>query len=165
MSINRVLFQSTIDVNETINGDDLVAATISRNTFNSRKELTPTSDPPVSVHVAGSLSVTSSGLTINLASVAGDVFAAQNLTGLQVVLAKFKASADNVSNVTIGEGASNGYSLLGSGWSITLMPGQEITFYCADQAPTVASGDRTIDLDNVGTGTEENVVEFSITAG
>lgn len=164
MTVNRVLYQSLVDVSQTISGEDIAEATITRNQFNTRKDLTPTSTPAVSKYVGGTLTFSGSS-TMNLASVSGGLFAAENLTGLKVRVFKIKASPNNVNDVTVQDGASNGYGLMGSSFSVTLRPGQEIAFYGDEDTPTVASGARTIDFSASGTGTPDNEIDFSIAAG
>ena len=108
--------------------------------------------PPVTKY-AGFLQALSTGTaTIDLTSLTGTNGAAVTGLGLKLQAAKFTATSTNTGTITLVEGASNGYEMLGNAFSIILQPGQWFMFYGNDAAPDVAAGAKTIDLS--GTGSE-----------
>ena len=129
--------------------------------YDQTKFLNATSTPPVSDVASGEQAMTAGAATLNLASIAGGRGATKDFTGLKIQTAKLRNKSTNAAVITISEGASNGYALLGASWTIKLLPGQEITIYGNDATPDVAAADRTIDI--AGTGTE--ILEYHFTAG
>lgn len=134
---------------------------VTHTNFNSAASLSAATTPPVTTAAFFQQLLTAGAATIDLTALTGTNGATVNLTGLKVQAIKFKALATNANPITIGEGASNGYELLGSGWTLDLAPGQEIVIYGNDATPDVGGSAKEIDL--AGTGTQG--LEVSIVAG
>ena len=126
---------------------------ITHNAYNTNGlSLSGSTTPPVSL-CASFLKALSSGTgTIDLTALVGTNGVAVDGTGLKVRAFKFINPATNANPITIAKGASNGYALAGSAFSVTLAPGQEIQAYLKDGAPAIGSGAKTLDL--TGTGTQ-----------
>ena len=62
------------------------------------------------------------------------------------------APTTNTAAITVTEGASNGYALLGSSFTFDVEPGQSVMIYGNDATPVIAAADAEIDLS--GTGAE-----------
>lgn len=158
-------YKSEVTAQETISTMAGAAADSNRmvthNGYDQVKYLNASSTPPVTDVASGEQAMTAGAATLNLAAIAGGYGTTKNFTGLKVQTAKFRNKSTNAAVITISEGASNGYALLGASWLIRLLPGQEITLYGNDATPDVAAADRTIDI--AGTGTE--ILEYHITAG
>lgn len=126
--------------------------------YNSSGTFTASTSVPVTQVAAFVKTMTSGAATIDFSSLTGTNGATVVGTGLKVQFAKFKNPSTNANNIAITEGVSNGLSLFGASFSVTLAPGQEITFYGNDAAPDVASGDKTIDLAGTGSQTLECMI-------
>ena len=72
----------------------------------------------------------------------------------------FVATSTNTGAITISDGVSNGYELLGANFVVALKPKQRFLLYCDDSAPTVGSSAKTIDLAGTGTETISVVVVY-----
>lgn len=116
---------------------------------------------PATKVVSGSLALTAGAGTLDLRALTGTNGGAVDLNGLKIQLLLVRAKAANANAITLGEGAANGYELLGNGWTVTLQPGQALYLFGNEQAPDVAAAARTIDL--AGTGTQG--VDFIVVAG
>jgi hypothetical protein len=81
-------------------------------------------------------------------------------TGKTVRYFKFKATSTNTQAVVLGEGASNGYELLGDGWSIALSAGHWIDGYLIDDAPSIGASATNIDLSGTGSESVEVLLIF-----
>lgn len=163
MPISNVNIGLTLDANETV-ASTLAgfAATGGTNLahfgFSTRVNLTPSSTPDVEAVSYQTLALTAGAKTIDLTAlpVTGGTYDA---TGKKVRAFMVKNKAGNAV-LTVSEGATNGYALLGTGFTFKLLAGQQLLVYLADSAPTVASGDKTIDF--AGTGTEESEISIAI---
>lgn len=164
MSIT-VTYVSQATVVETLGGGYVSSAdaTVTTNGLNTTAELTASTTPPATKYSAGQKALSSGSGTIDLTSLpdSDGVAARVDFTGLKVQLAKLRNPSTNANNITVTEGASNGYELHGNAFTMLLRPGEEVTWKGADGAPDVASGARTIDL----SGTGSQVLEFEFVAG
>lgn len=130
--------------------------------MNESLTLTASTTPPVTKQTSFQQALSSGSATVNLAALPGlTAEETVNLTGLKVQALKLRNLSTNANSITVAKGASNGHTLLGSSWTVTLQPGQSHLYYFNNAAPTVASGDRTIDL----TGTGAQVLEVQLVAG
>jgi len=125
---------------------------VTHNLFNSSKQLSASSTPPVTKVAAFKQALTAGAATVNLASLTGANGASVDGTGLKVQVLKVKNLGEGT--LTITPGAANPYNLLGSGMSFALEKDQEITIFGGDLTPDIASGAKEIDL--AGTGAEES---------
>lgn len=91
--------------------------------------------------------------TVDLTSLTNVLGTSESLTGLKVQGVVFLNPSSNANAITIAKGASNGYELLGSGFTFTLQPGQTAAFRLFEASPDVGSGAKTIDLS--GTASQE----------
>ena len=77
----------------------------------------------------------------------------QDWNGKKIVLMILKNPVGN-SNITIGEGAANGFEFTtGDNWTITLEPGEILFRYTRSQGPTIVTNTND-EIDISGTGTE-----------
>lgn len=112
--------------------------------------LTATTTPPVTVHAVGSQALSSGTASIDLTSLTGLNGVSVSLSGLKPRAILFENPAANANSITIAKGASNGYTGLGSSFSITLQPGQK-AFFLLDSSGTAVSGSvKTLDLSGTG---------------
>lgn len=129
--------------------------------FNVDKVLDADSTPAITKGFADTLTLSTGTLTLDLTSLADGDFATKTFNGLKLVTLHVKNPSTNANDITLAEGASNGYPLFGAGWTITLRPGEAFSWESAGDAPAVGSGDKEIDIS--GTGSQE--VQISMTAG
>ena len=139
---NPVITHAALDVSGTLRSSTTVPAT--KCSFDS---------VPL-VAGAATIDLTALPMTANSATTF-------DATGLKVQVIRLENPSTNANNITFAEGASNGYSLWGSAWAITLKPGQAVMYYGADGTPDVAAGDKTIDV----TGTLVQPFKMSIVLG
>ena len=130
-----------------------------RHTLYNREnlQLNGATTPPVTKVAIFSKAMSGGAATIDLAALTGTNGAAVDGTGLKVQLFKIKAPAANSAAVTIAVGASNGYDLSGSAFSLTLAPGQEMTLFGNDATPDIGSSDKELDMSGSGTDALECV--------
>lgn len=132
--------------------------------FDESGTLNASSTPPATKCSFDNIALVAAAKTIDLTALTGANGATVDLTGLKVQLLRITNLGAN--SMTFSEGASNGYELLGNGWSITV-PGtagdrkSTIQILLPDTAPDVAAGAKNIDV--AGTGTQQ--FELSIVAG
>lgn len=147
----------TLNVSESITGN--APAAISPVISHTAYSIAPT--------VTGTLcafwnqALTAGAATVDLTNCVGTNGIAVSGSGLRVKAIQMTAASDNANDITLTEGASNGYELLGSGWTVGLKAGQSLLFYPAATAPQIGSSAKTIDIS--GTGTQS--VKLSIIFG
>lgn len=172
MAIERLTFETKVIVRENLSagedGSDVDAVNVNRSQFNTLEQLTPDTDVPVSKYASGTLTIIAAA-TLNMADLINEPLSNKDMTGLKVQVVKFKSKSTNAADLTIQDGASNGYGMMGTTFSFTLKPGQELVFFGNNSTPDVATADRTLDLAVVGgggTGTgTDNVVELEFCVG
>lgn len=161
------MVKATVNLNLTIQetvSDSYASSkdnTITLNGLNSTIVMDADSTPPVTKEAVFQKAMTAGAATIDLTALTGLNGASVTFTGLKVQSVKFRNKATNANDITITEGASNGYELLGNGFTLILKPGQEAQFYLNDAAPDVGGSAKTIDIS--GTGTQ--VLEVAMVAG
>jgi hypothetical protein len=96
--------------------------------------------------------MTAGAATIDMQALTGALGAVVDGTGLKVQAIKFTNKATNANTITIAEGASNGYELLGNGFTFTLPVGGSALFYLPEGTPDIGSS--TSEMDVTGTGTQ-----------
>lgn len=119
--------------------------------------LNSASTPPVDDIVADTLAMTSGAVTLDLTAIAyngGTV----DLSGKKPQVILFRN--DNSNSITIAEGASNGYQLMG-GENIVVPAGSLFLMLWNETLPDVAAADAELDI--TGTGTDS--LKFAIAAG
>lgn len=158
-------YVSQVQAVETIEANVPFAAANSRvithGLFNSSETLTGSTAVPVVVPVYTEFALSSGALTIDLRSILGSGNSPFDLNGMKVQVVKLRCKSSNANPITISEGATNGYELLGNGFTFQLKPSQEITMHLKDLSPDVGASAKTIDL----TGTGSQVLEVAIIAG
>lgn len=146
---------SKLSVTEDITApfEDPINNTILHDGLDESFTLSATSTPPAAKVAPFRQALTSGAATIDLTNLPGTNGASVNGTALKVRACKFRNPAYNSHAITITVGATNGYPLLGSGFCMTLLPGQSSgPLYLADGAPAIDSTHKTLDL--TGTGSE-----------
>ena len=116
----------------------------------------PVSGVPMTVVHVIKKALSTGTATVDLTSLTGSLGEAVTLTGLKVQAVIFKNPSTNANSISIAEGASNGYELLGNAFSITLPPGSQVCVYIPEGAPDVGSSAKTWDL--AGTGSQELLI-------
>jgi hypothetical protein len=154
LTVTEVLANNTVSYSA---GNRTVKSTL----FNTAGTYGAASTPAVSAHAASEVSLTAGAATLDLSALTGANGVEVDLSAKAVKFAKFMADAENEDAITITPAVSDGYELLGSSFSVTLEPGQEIMLKLADSAPTVGASAK--DLALAGTGTDK--LSYSIVAG
>lgn len=152
----RAIFVSKVTLVPTYEGVYVSGSdnTITVNGLDESETYTGSTDVPVSKHAEGSKALSSGTATLDLAALPGQTAdETVNATGLKAQLVKLRNKATNANDITVSKGASNGHTLLGSSWEITLKPGQSVTLKGDEAGPDVASNNKTLDL--TGTGSQE----------
>jgi hypothetical protein len=161
----QLTYQATVTGRETLETNVPAAAAAKRlvthDQYNSSAALSSTTTPPVTKCAYFEKALVAGAGAIDLTALVGTNGATVDGTGLKVQVFKVQAKATNANPITLSEGASNGYELLGNAWTMVLQPGQEVMVYGNDATPDVAAGAKTIDL--AGTGTQ--ALEVSIVLG
>lgn len=125
-------------------GVDAVSNPIVTYSFAAADRLNATSTPVATKQYADTVALTAGAATIDLTAMTGFGGAAITFSGLKVQLFKFRNNGANA--MTIGEGASNGYEMLGNAWSIVVPPGGIVMLYMPESAPDVGGSAKTIDV-------------------
>ena len=133
-------------------------AAVSHTAFSLRTRLSSTTTPDVEAVSYQVAALVAGAKTIDLTALP-TTEGTYNATGKKVRAFMVKNRTGNAA-LTISEGATDGYALLGAGFSFRLAANQQAVFYLADAAPVVAAADKTIDLS--GTGTQESEITFII---
>jgi len=159
-----VNYKSEVTTTEdiTTNTPAVTAAkdSIIHDAFNTAETIDASSTVPATNAIFIEQALTAGAVTVDLTSLTGVNNLVTDGTGLKVQVFKIKNKAGNAS-MNFSVGASNGYDLAGAGFDVTLLAGQEFTFFGNDAAPDIATADAEIDV--TGTGTE--IFELSIVMG
>jgi hypothetical protein len=159
MPVTNVVYTSELTVTESVSGSapDLASGrdSVVHSGFDSSDNATPTTSPPVSLNANFTQALSSGAGTVDLTNLPGTT-GAVNGTGLKVRFIKIQNTSTNP--MTFVQGASNGYGLLGSSWSITLAGGQEILLSLQAGCPTIGSGAKKIDITGTGSNSFNIVV-------
>lgn len=123
---------------------------IKQSQYSTALALTGTTTPNVKKSCKQVFTITTGAVTIDLTSLTGLNGAALSMSGSKGRVIKIKAPAGNGASMTIAKGASNGYTGLGSAFSVTLPPGAEFCFYDGGAGGTVGSGSKTLDVSGTG---------------
>ncbi|NBW11143.1 MAG: hypothetical protein EBR82_24245 [Caulobacteraceae bacterium] len=116
---------------------------------------------PVTKVASYEVAMSAGAATINLRSLTGINGSTVDGNGLKAQFVKFKNKSTNANAITITEGASNGYELLGNAFTLVLKPGQEITMNLNEQAPDISDSAKTIDI----SGTSSQVLQIFVAMG
>ena len=153
---------SNITAVETLETNVPAASTankkITHDQFNSVQSLTAATTPPVTKVAAFQQALTAGAATIDLENLTGTNGATVVGTGLRAQAMKVRNPSTNANEITIAEGAANGYDGFGSGFSATLEPGAEATFFTNDGGTDISATNS--DLDISGTSTQALDVEI-----
>lgn len=155
-----------LTVTETVGTDAAGYANVNNSAvkFDGAKvdeSLTGTTTPPVTAHGVGAVTMTAGAGTLDLRALTGLNGAAVDLNGLKPRAILFENPATNANPITIAKGASNGYTGLGSAFSITLQPGQKHLARLGAAGTAVSATVKTFDI--TGTGTQ--VLKYQTVAG
>lgn len=158
-SVKRATIKSIVEVVEDLGlftgDDDQMVQKI-----NDELYLHSASTPDAELVYHGTWSLTAGSATkslLALTDAGGNTIAT---TGKTVRYFKFKATSTNTAALVLGEGASNGYELLGDGWSVSLDDGNWVSGYVAADAPAVGASATNIDLSGTGTESVEVLLIF-----
>jgi hypothetical protein len=162
MAVSAV-YTSKVTVTETLSDPyvDSGDNTVKHSGLDKSTTYNGASSVPVTKVATFAQALTAGAATIDLRALVGTNGGAVDGNGLKVQIAKFRAKADNANPITISEGASNGYELLGNGFTLDLKAGQEVTLFLNEAAPDISGSAKTIDL--AGTGSQ--VLECEIVMG
>lgn len=166
MSI-AVTYNSQASIVETLEGEYISPGdpTVTTNGLNTTAGLTASTTPPVTKYSAFQKALSGGSGTIDLTSLpdANGVAAQVDFTGLKLQVVKLRNLATNANAITVEVGASNGHTLFGATWEITLQPGDEFLWKGNDNSgvPNVASNNKAIDI----SGTGSQILEVLLVAG
>lgn len=160
MSSVAVIYKSAADITETFDTSTTNAGR-TETPFNNSLSLGATSTPTVTEGGYCTQALSSGAATIDLTSISTSRGRSMNFNALKIRTLRLLNPATNANDITIAKGASNGYTGLGSAFSITLKPGQEHTFYDGGVGTAVSATVKTLDL----TGTGAQTLKFTITGG
>lgn len=164
MSVSAVV-DMNVTVTETletnVGGLSSTARSVTHNGYNSSRTINSGSAQPATKVASFEKDLSGGAATIDLTSITGTNGATVNLNGLKVQAFKVKAKSANANPITLTEGASNGYELLGASWTIILQPSQEVLVWGHDSTPDVSGTTKTIDM----SGTDTQGVEIIVVAG
>jgi len=153
----KLTYTTALTVAEVLAANTVSAAeaqrTVTHSLLNKSAVFTGTSDVPVSKVAAFEKALVAGAGSIDLTALVGTNGAAVDGTGLKVQAIKVIADADNSAAITLADGASNGYELLGASWTIKLKAGQEIVIFGNEETPDIGGTAKVIDL--TGTGTDK----------
>jgi len=143
----QATYQSKLTVEEELTGIGLAENkdTVTHNALDTRSVLNADSDVPATTVAAFAEELSAGAATIDLTALSGTQGEVDG-TGLKVQALKVIAAAANTEVVTVGDGAANGYELLGDGWTMDLAPGQEVLVYGNEAAPDISGTASDIDL-------------------
>lgn len=147
----------TLDVTGTPGASD-TKRRVTHDAWNSAKTLGAATSPPATLHAAFEKALAAGVATIDLTALVGTNGIAVDGTGLRVQVLRVRAKATNANPITIGKGASAGYTGLGADYSEALAPGAEVLHYPNDAGSDIAPANKTLDL--AGTGTQSLEVEI-----
>ena len=144
-------------IDEGADSADAAQRRVTHAAFNDTIQLTATSNPPATEHSGFVKSLVAGAATIDLTALTGVDNSTIDGTGLKVQLIRVKNLGAN--NLTISEGAANGYAI---GGTRTVYANGGIEYiYAPEGLADIAAADRTIDL--AGTGTQQS--EWTIILG
>lgn len=162
IAVTRVIQLSVV---ETLEGEfiDPADATITINQLNTSESLSSSTTPPATKVSTGQIALSGGAITLDLTSLpdSNGVAGAIDGTGLKVQSYIFRNPEANANDITLTEGAANGYELHGNTWKIALRPGEIISCQLQDGAPDIAAGAKDIDI----TGTGSQALDFEIVMG
>jgi hypothetical protein len=148
-----------ISTTETLTGDDLVAnSQLLHSGYDVNQTLDGTTTPDITKAAYQTFTLVAGAKTIDLTDLLLNA-AAVTFSGLKPRAIRFRNTG--AAAMTIAKGASNGYTGLGSAFSLTLQPGQSQLFYLHDQGTAVSGSVKTFDVSGTGTDT----LQFSAVAG
>jgi hypothetical protein len=155
MSVTATI-RAHMDTVKTLTGPfvDPTDATVRVNGLDQTLSLSASSTQPITEVVTQELALSSGAATIDLTSLPdlAGVAGAVDGTGLKVQAVLFQNDSANANDMTLSQGLSNDYELLGATFSFTLKPGQWVLVFLNDASPDIASGDKEIDV--AGTGAQ-----------
>lgn len=159
-----VAYASQVSVVETFNGS-FVNPKNNNSTFDQLSTalgLTGTTTVPVSKWTGFSQALTAGAATIDLTNMPGITPSeVVNGTGLRCQIIKVQNPATNANSITFKTGGTNGHTVFGSTFSVTLAPGDEALLYGNNSTVTIASGNKTFDI----TGTGAQALNFVVVMG
>lgn len=157
-----VNLESNLSIHGKLQGDNMSAKDVLVDGTNDILQLSSATTPDVEYAATDDLVMTGSAQQIDLLDGLTDPEGIALALNTKLVRAiKFRAKSTNTGNITITEGSSNGYELLGDAFKFILKPGQHVLIYLASGAPAIGSTATNIDV----TGTLNDVLEYSLIAG
>lgn len=139
-----------------INGGD---KTVSVNNFNGGSSLTGSTTPAITKDAELQLALSSGAVTLDLTAVADPDLGNVSFNGLTIQQMLLTNPASNANPISIGKGASNGYTGFGATFFVTLQPGSSLAINLAGSA--VGGSSKTLDL----TGTGAQALNIQLTGG
>ena len=140
-------YASQCTVVRTFSGEGVGADnTVTINGMNTNTSPAITKDACFTVTLSGGAA------TIDLTSITDPNLGTVTFNTLTPITIKFANPSANANNITIAKGASNGYTGLGSSFSLTIPPGGEATLHLVG-ASAVGGSSKTFDLTGTGSQT------------
>lgn len=169
MAITKCEWQMKCEGTETIalgiDGTDNPVV-VSSTATSAAGTLTPSSTIPGSQQWSDTVNMTDGTETLDLSALTkGGLSTAVNLNGLDIQLFKVIAAKTNTANLTITDGAANGYNIFGdASGQVTLPPGGAIMIYGHDGLDTIVT-DTNDEIDFACAGDIDASYDVHIVAG
>jgi hypothetical protein len=172
MAIQSVTYRGKLDVVEVPSGAGIAPTSVVNHTLFSggvtagRDDVYgPTTTPACNAVADFQQALASGAATIDLTALPSFGGSTQSFNGKKVVAVKFRNPSTNANAITITQGGTNPYGLLGTTFSITLQPGQEFLFgpqaAITANTPVVSATVKAIAL----TGTASQALDVLLVAG
>lgn len=153
-----------IEVEETLsktnlNGSTAEALTI-MNKINSEYNLNSSTSPDAELVYMGLQSLSGGALTIDLTALTDSEGNTIASTGKKVRAILAKGTSTNAGAITIAVGASNGYELGGSAFSVDIDASDWFLAFFGTHAPDIAAGAKTLDCSGTTTESFKLIIVF-----
>ena len=165
MAITQCEFDFKLKITETIAlGLDAVtdqAFTRQIDTANSSGTKTPSTSVPCTQAYDDTIPLVAGTYTIDLTALPNGNLANKDLTGLTVQFIKVRNPSTNANNITVADGAANGYLILGdASGQITIPPGMSFQFGAVATEGLAAVSATVKNITVTGTGTQSFDVQI-----
>ena len=149
--INKISVVETLETN--MDSASLANSVITHSEFDETYTLNSGTPVPVTKTAHFIQALSTGTATVDLTSLTGTNGATVTGDGLKVQFLRVKNLGAAVVSLTFG--AANPFLLSGTGWKMTLQPGQILTYFGNDATPDIGAAAKNIDLAGSGSETSE----------
>lgn len=133
-------------------------------TTNSSGTKTPTTSVPCTQRWADTVSLSGGTVTIDLTALSNGNLPTKDFTGLTVQFIKVRNPSTNANNITVADGAANGYLIFGdASGQVTIPPGMTVMFGAVATEGLAAVSATVKNITVTGTGSQ--AFDIQIVAG